>query len=309
MPSKPKDVFHIYMEKLGIPGRDLYQIPTSKKKFPDGAHYRLEVTPIQTPEVAKAAIDAATEYGCTIHRLTETRGIMRLTDVEIRDMVEIAKEAGAELVLSIGPRAWYNTSAQRATGTPEAGRVGYRLRGSDQLLYAVRDVKRATDLGCRGILIYDEGLLWVLAKMRKDGLFPKDTKFKISVHCGHSNPASLKVLANMGADTVNPISDLQLPMIAAIRASVDIPIDLFNSMPKSSGGFVRTCEVPEMVRVSSPVYIKCGAGEVVTHGVSVTAKEGRAFTKEASLVQQTVEKYYPQAVLSKPRAKDLAIPV
>jgi hypothetical protein len=305
-----KEIFVDYMKKkLGIPGRDLYEIPTSKKKFPDGANYRLEVAPVQTPEGAKAIIDAAEEYGCPIHRITETRGIMRLTDSQIKDMVEVAKGAGAELALSIGPRAWYDTSAQRATGTPEGGRVGYRLRGSDQLLYAIRDAKRVVDLGCRSLLIYDEGLLWILDNMRKDGIFPGDVKLKVSLHCGHGNPASIKVLANMGADTINPISDLQLPMIASLRASVDIPLDLFISMPKSSGGFVRICEAAEMVRIGSPVYLKCGPSEITTHGVATTEKECRAFVKEASLAHHVIEKYYPEAVISKPGAKDLAVPV
>lgn len=305
-----KKVFSKYMEeKLGIPGRDLYSIPTSKKKFPDGADYRLEIAPVQTPEGVRAAVEAAEEYGCTLHRITETRGIMRLTDSQIKEMLKIAKEARIEVALSVGPRAHYDTSAQRATGTYEGGRLGYRLRGSDQLLYAIRDVNRVTDLGCRLILVYDEGLLWILSNMRKDGLLPKDTKFKLSIHCGHGNPASVKVLADLGANSVNPVADLQLPMIAAIRASVNIPIDLFISMPKADGGFVRIPEAPEMVRICSPVYLKCGPSEIATHGVPTTERECKAFVKEASLAQRTVETYYPEARLSESGVKDLAIPV
>ena len=305
-----EEMFRKYMEeKLGIPGRDLYTIKTSRKKFPDGANYRLEVAPVQTPEGVRAVIDAAEEYSCTIHRITETRGIMRLTDRQIKDMLKLAKEANVELALSVGPRAHYDTSAQRATGTYEGGRLGYRLRGSDQLLYGIRDIKRVTDLGCRLILIYDEGLLWVVSNMRKDGLLPKDTKFKLSIHCGHGNPASIKVLADLGADSINPVADLQLPMIAAIRESVDMPIDLFISMPKADGGFVRIPEAPEMTRVCSPVYLKCGPSEITTHGVPTTERECRAFVKEASLVQQAIQKYYPEAKASEPGAEDLAIPV
>ena len=166
-----------------------------------------------------------------------------------------------------------------------------------------------TDLGCRLIVVYDEGLLWILSNMRKDGLLPKDTKFKLSIHCGHGNPASVKVLADLGANSVNPVADLQLPMIAAIRASVNIPIDLFISMPKADGGFVRIPEAPEMVRICSPVYLKCGPSEIATHGVPTTERECKAFVKEASLAQRTVETYYPEARLSESGVKDLAIPV
>lgn len=30
------------LEKVGIPGRDAYDLPDSPKRFPDGAHYRME---------------------------------------------------------------------------------------------------------------------------------------------------------------------------------------------------------------------------------------------------------------------------
>ena len=32
-----------FMERHGIPGRDLYSLPTSEKTFPDGANYRMEI--------------------------------------------------------------------------------------------------------------------------------------------------------------------------------------------------------------------------------------------------------------------------
>ena len=30
-----------FMEEMDIPGRDLYDIPSSDKTFPDGTHYRI----------------------------------------------------------------------------------------------------------------------------------------------------------------------------------------------------------------------------------------------------------------------------
>jgi hypothetical protein len=32
------------MERVGIPGRDAYDLPTSDKRFPDGAQYRMEIS-------------------------------------------------------------------------------------------------------------------------------------------------------------------------------------------------------------------------------------------------------------------------
>ena len=297
-----------YLEKIGIPGRDAYELQTSEKRFSDGAQYRLEVPGIQSPETAKAVMEAAKNFSVTINRITETRGIFRLTDNEIEQMVEIAKEARAELVLSHGPRAMYDTSAQYAVGGSEAGRIGYRLRGADQLVRAIADVKRATDMGCRGILVYDEGLLWVLNNMRKDEILPKSTKLKVSAHCGHGNPASIRVLADLGADSVNPVRDLQHPMIAAIRRATDIALDIHVDNPKSTGGFIRTYEAPEFVRIGSPLYLKCGASVFGTHAWPTSTREAVEVAKQCSLVQRMIERYYPEAAQSRPGSKGLAVP-
>jgi hypothetical protein len=128
----------------------------------------------------------------------------------------------------------------------------------EQVLRGIEDIKRGYDVGIRGFLIYDEGMLWVVNEMRKDGALPKEIHFKCSAHLGHCNPASFKVLENLGADTINPVRDLQIPMIAALRAAVKVPIDVHTDNPPGSGGFIRVYEAPEIVRVAAPVYIKLG---------------------------------------------------
>lgn len=47
------------IEKYGVPGRDAYELPTSPLRFPDGAHYRMEVSGVERPEVLEAVIDEA----------------------------------------------------------------------------------------------------------------------------------------------------------------------------------------------------------------------------------------------------------
>jgi hypothetical protein len=288
------------LESIGLPGRDAYELPTSDKRFADGAQYRIEVPGIQNPEAAKALVKATAQYGITLNRITETRGIMRLTDAEILEMIGAAKSISAELVLSVGPRAMYDTSAQYQTGTSEAGRVAYRLRGADQLARAVADVHRATELGCRYILIYDEGLLWALNQLRQKNMIPSDVKFKVSAHCGHGNPASIKLLEELGANSINAVRDLQLPMMAALRKAASIPLDLHVDNPKSTGGFIRTYEAPEIVRIAAPVYLKCGASVFATHAWPTTEKEAQQCAKQAYLAQKMIERFYPEAVQSKP---------
>jgi hypothetical protein len=225
-----------FLEKIGIEEADS-NLEISEKRFSDGAQYRFEVPGIQKPGAMAALVDATDKYDVSVHRVTQTKGIMLLTDQEIEQMVEIAVDARIELFLSVGPRATYDTSA--SANTPEGARIGYRLRGYKNLLYAIQDVKRATSLGVRGIVVYDEGLLWVLDKMRNEGELPEKTYFKVSAHCGHGNPASAKLLENIGANSFNPVRDLQIPMMAAIRRSINISLDLHMENPKSSGGFIR----------------------------------------------------------------------
>jgi hypothetical protein len=281
-----------YLEKLGLPGSDLWDLPTSGATFPDGAHYRIEVPTINTAEAAAALVQRAEELGIQINRITETFGLFRHTRDEIKDYVAIAKGHGAELVMATGPRATYDTSPTVLSS--QGVRIGYRLRGVEQLVRAIEDIKRGVELGVRGFLIYDEGMLWVVTQMRKDGELPSDVFFKVSAHCGHSNPAAFRVLADMGADSINPVRDLQLPMIAALRATITTPIDCHTDNPPASGGFIRTYEAPEIARLASPVHLKTGNSVLAGHGQLLTTDNARRMAEQASLVLEMVNRYFPE---------------
>ncbi|WP_407413631.1 peptidase [Methanobrevibacter sp.] len=278
----------------------------SDKTFEDGGQFRFEVPGIQSPKTMKTLLDEAQNQNIVIHRVTQTKGIMLLSDDEIVEMVDLAKEYGCELFLSVGPRATYDTSA--TVHTKEGSRIGYRLRGYDNLLYAIEDVKRAVGFGVRGILLYDEGLLYVLNQMRLEGVLPKNLHFKISAHAGHGNPASAKLLESIGLDSLNPVRDLQIPMLASIRNAIDIPIDLHTENPKSTGGFIRHYEVPKFIEVASPVYLKTGGSVAANHNWDTTEKEAIARIKQVKLVERMIKRYAPDAVMSPKDSNDLAIP-
>lgn len=273
-----------FLKTMGLPGGDLYELPTSNKRFSDGAQYRFEVPGIQGPKVMEAVLDAITKYGISLHRITQTKGIMMLTDNEIIDMVRLAKETQVELVLAIGPRATNDTSA--SVNTPEGVRMGYRLRGQEQIVRSVEDVKRAAAFGCRSFLVYDEGFLWLVNEMRKAGEIPHDCRFKISAHMGHGNPCSAHLLETIGADSINPVRDIQLQMLAAMRQAIDIPIDIHTENPKSTGGFIRHYEVPEMIRVAGPLYLKTGGSVAQTHSWESSVDDAKKRAKQVSLVQR-----------------------
>jgi hypothetical protein len=285
-----------FLRQTGLPDCDAYDLPNSGKRFSDGAQYRFEVPGIQGPVAMKSLLEEIEGLNLTIHRVTQTKGIMLLTDHEIIEMVALAKQGQVDLVLAIGPRATYDTSA--SVLTQEGQRMGLRLRGQEQVVRAIEDVKRANALGCYSFLLYDEGLLWVLNEMRKQDELPSCVKFKISAHTGHGNPCSAKLMENLGANSINPVRDLQLPMLAAIRQAINIPIDLHTENPTSSGGFIRHYEVPEMIRVTAPLYLKTGGSVAKTHGWDTTAAEAKQRAKQVSLVKRVIDNYYPEAICS-----------
>jgi len=293
-----------FLKTLGISRAD--QNERSNKRFPDGAQYRFEVPGIQKPETFTSLLEAAEDQDVTLHRVTQTRGIMLLNDHEIEEMADLARSAKLELFLSVGPRATYDTSA--SAQTKEGARIGYRLRGYENLLYAIEDVKRAAKLGVRGIVIYDEGMLWVLGKMREAGELPVNMHFKVSAHTGHGNPASAKLLEEIGADSFNPVRDLQINMMAALRRAINISIDVHTENPQSSGGFIRHYEVPDIIKVAAPVYLKTGGSVAKHHGYDTTWKEAVERIRQVSLVQDMIERFYPEAEISDVGVKDLAIP-
>lgn len=298
--DKTKD----FLNKIGI--EETFSDFKSSKRFNDGGQYRFEVPGIQSPKTMKTLLNESRKNDVFIHRVTQTKGIMLLSDSEIEEMVSLAVDYGCELFLSVGPRATYDTSA--TVHTKEGSRIGYRLRGYDNLVYAIEDVKRACDFGVRGILLYDEGLLWVLNKMRNEGEIPKNTHFKLSAHAGHSNPAAAKMLEENGLNSLNPVRDLQIPMIAAIRNVVDMTIDLHTENPKSTGGFIRHYEVPKFIDVAAPVYLKTGGSVAANHNWDTTEKEAKARIKQVILVKRMIDKYCSEAIVSPNQSSDLSIP-
>ncbi|MCQ2194733.1 MAG: peptidase [Paludibacteraceae bacterium] len=285
-----------FLEKLGMPGGDLYTLPTSDKRFDDGGQYRFEVPGIQGPKVMEALLEEIDKYGLYLHRVTQTKGIMSLADSDIEAMVKLAQQANVELILAIGPRATTDTSA--SVNTPEGVRMGYRLRGQEQVVRAIEDVKRAAAFGCRGFLVYDEGCLWALNEMRKAGELPADCHFKVSAHTGFGNPCSAHLLESIGADSLNPVRDIQLQMLSAMRAAVNVPIDIHTENPKSTGGFIRHYEVPEFIRVAAPVYLKTGGSVAQTHSWDSTTDDAKKRAKQVSLVKRVIDTYYPEAIWS-----------
>ena len=302
-----------FLEKLQLPVGDLFSLPDSGKRFPDGAQYRIEIPSVEGPRVLAAVLEEARQRDVPLHRVSQGSGIMMLTDDEIREMARLGRESGIEVSLFVGPRAAWDTGAQISASSGK--NLGARLRGMDQVVYATEDVVRAAALGIRSVLVADEGQLWLINEMRREGQLPADLVVKISVQMGAANPISIRLMEQMGAGTYNPPTDLSLPQLAAIRAAVDLPLDLYVEAPDDFGGFVRFYEVPEMIRVAAPVYVKLGLRNAIgiypsgLHLEDLAIRQGRERVRRAALVLDIIRRYLPDAAMSALRAADLGIPV
>jgi len=305
------------MERAGIPGRDAYDLPTSTKRFPDGAWYRVEISGVERPEVMEALIDESEKRNIPVHRaISVVMGATLLDKAELRDFAQMAADAKIEVILTPGPRASWDVGRQVVT--PEGALSGLRFRGSDQLRQVIADIIRAYDIGFRGFLVVDEGLLWLLNEMKKNGDIPKDVVFKVSIYAGHANAAGCKLLKSLGAASVNPVADLSLPQFAAIRQGTDIPLDVHIILTDSFGGYIRIYDGPDMARTCAPCYFKiepgpgCAAGPGALYkpwiDAQMLADWVRVKVKYAQIIHELIQENFPEVTLSGIGPADLAIP-
>ena len=164
------------------------------------------------------------------------------------------------------------------------------------------------------MLIADVGVLSVFGEARSAGLLPPDMQAKVSVMLPAANPAAARVLERLGANTINLPTDLSLAQIAAIRAAVDVPLDVYVEAPDNLGGFVRLHEIPELIRVAAPVYVKFGlrnAPDVYpagTHLEATTVALSRERVRRARLGMELLARSGYEPTTSELGAEGLAVP-
>jgi hypothetical protein len=119
------------------------------------------------------------------------------------------------------------------------------------------------------------------------------------------NPDSARLLQELGADTINIPSDLSIDQIAEIRQAITVPIDFYVEAPDNIGGFIRYYELPDIIRVSAPVYIKLGlrnSPDIYPCGTHIEAT-AMALSKErvrrAQIACEMIARHAPWAVFSK----------
>jgi hypothetical protein len=298
---------------LGLSGANLPELPASSARFPDGAHYRVEIPSVEGPKCLDAVLAEADRLSVPVSRVSQGSGVGLLTDAEIREMVKLASGQGVELSLFARPCAAWGTSAMaRASAGAVLAPTAW---GHAQLTAAVDEIRRAADLGVRSVLVSDLGVLSVLGQLRAVGELPTDLQAKVSVMLPVANPATARVLVDLGANTLNLPTDLTLANIAEIRAAVAVPLDIYVEAPDNLGGFVRHHELPTLVELAAPVYIKFGlrnAPDVYpsgTHLDDTTVALSRERVRRARLGLDLLERNASTAVCSPPGSEGLALPV
>jgi hypothetical protein len=291
-----------YLTSLGLPERDLGDLPASARRFPDGGQFRVEIPSVEGPVAFRAVIAAGREDGVRIHRISQGSGIMLQTDAEIEEMVALGAEHQIEVCLFVGPRASWDVGVQvtASSGAIAAG----ALRGTDQLVYGIEDVVRAVGLGLRSVLVADVGQLWVLGRMKRSGELPEDLVLKSSVSLPAANPATARLLEDLGVTTINLPIDLTLAQIAAIRSAVAVPLDGYVEGADDFGGTVRYYEVPDLVRVAAPIHLKFtvrnapGIYPSGRHLETVAVATAQERVRRAAIGVAMLRRYYAGAVES-----------
>jgi hypothetical protein len=227
----------------------------SSQRFPDGGAWRIEIPSVEGIEPLRAVLEEADRLDVPVHRVSQGSGVMMLTDAEITEMVQLTAERGIELSLFLGPRGTWDIGASVFTSS---GGAGPRARGRVQVEGCLTDCRRAAELGVRNLLVADEGVLWTAHQLRVAGELPADLRFKVSALIGPVNPEAFRVMAALGADSINVPSDLTIEQLADLRAASTACIDMYIESPDDLGGFVRLYEAPEVIRAAAPVHLKFG---------------------------------------------------
>lgn len=302
-----------FMEKEGIPGRDGHALEASEKTFPDGAQWRIEIAGVERASTMAAMIDEAKKRNVMVHRAVATVGGSTYCDFqELKDMAKMAKDAGIEVVMTTGHRKAWDVGSKELSNK-EGVMQAFRLRGSDSMSLHIADIMRNIEAGFRGFLVYDEGVLSILNKMRDEGVIPKECFFKWSVFAGYCSAAGAKVVEKMGVNSLNPISDVSLPILSGMRKAIDIPMDVYVIIVDEFGGMYRAYETPEIAKVASPVYFKIepGTSEADIYKPWVTEEFHdnliREKVKMASVIQELMAKHAPELKTSPKGAKDLVM--
>jgi Peptidase family U32 len=284
----------------------------SEHRFADGLRYRVEIPSVEGPRVLEAVLDEAERREVPVRRVSQGSGVMMLADDELDELAGLGAAHGVEVSLFVGPRGAWDAGGQSfATST-----VGGVARGGSGVEACVAEVRRGLAHGIRSFLVADVGVLATLGRMKRDGELPEALVLKTSVLLPCANPPTARALEELGATTINVATDLSPLELAEIRAACSAPLDVYVEVPDDQGGFVRFYDVPAVIRLAAPVYVKLGlrnAPNIYPSGLhleSVAVQLGRERVRRAQLVLRLLRELAPELVEGRgdDRPSDLGVP-
>ncbi len=285
----------------------------SELRFADGVRYRIEIPSVEGPRVMRAVLEEADARRVPVRRISQGSGVMMLTDTELDEMATLGAEHGVEVSLFLGPRGAWDTGGQSLATSA----VGATARGDAGVEHCIAEARRGVDHGIRSFLVGDLGVLAALGRLRAAGDLPAELVLKTSVLLPCANGATAAVLEVLGATTINVATDLSVAELAELRATCTAPLDVYVEVPDDQGGFVRFYEVPELIRVAAPIYVKLGlrnAPNIYPTGAhldDLAIRLGRERVRRAELVLRLVAERTPELVEGRgaDTPPDLAIPI
>jgi len=284
----------------------------SAVRFADGLRFRVEIPSVEGPVVLRAVLEEAAARGVEVRRVSQGSGVMMLTDDELDEMAQLGGAHGVEVSLFLGPRGAWDTGGQSQL----TAAVGGVARGSAGIEHCLAEVRRGLSHGIRSYLVADVGVLATLGRMRAAGDLPPDLVLKTSVLLACANGETARVLQELGASTINVATDLSVSELGEVREGCTAPLDVYVEAPDDQGGFVRHYEVPEMIRVAAPLYVKVGlrnAPNIYPAGLHLEATAvalGRERVRRTQLVLRLLAERAPELVEGRgdDAPVDLAIP-
>jgi hypothetical protein len=97
--------------------------PASQVRFPDGAHFRIEIPSCEGPDVLRAIVGEASAREVTVNRVSQGSGAMLQSEAELAEMARIAADgcagpasSGTRSMTSCGPAS--RESAASSSPTP-----------------------------------------------------------------------------------------------------------------------------------------------------------------------------------------------
>src|SRR5262245_14952707 len=129
-----------FLASLGLPERDAGEPPSSPDRFPDGAHYRIEIPSTEGPRALEAVLEEADRLSVPVVRVSQGSGVLMLTDPELDDMARLGARAGVEVSLFARPNAGWDASAMARA--PAGPLIAPAARGTEQLVAVLDDIRR-----------------------------------------------------------------------------------------------------------------------------------------------------------------------